>query len=165
MLTPRRILCCALFLTAAFNAPSAQTREQRADARANTAAAPKKQGEAPGAQTADTTPSGMVAFFSATTTACPAGWAEPAGPRGRLVLGVTDGSKVGLTLGSPMSDRTPPTHSHTYSAKVKMNSKSLQAGKGNNKDGAKAKTYELSKSTDAATLNLPFYQLVVCQKQ
>jgi hypothetical protein len=46
-----------------------------------------------------------------------------------------------------------------------MSSKSLQAGKGSNDDGAKAKTYELNKSTNEATLNLPFYQLVVCQKQ
>jgi hypothetical protein len=107
----------------------------------------------------------MVAFFSATTTACPSGWVAPDAPRGRLILGVIDGSKVGLSYGNPMSDKTPPTHSHTYSAKVKMGSKSLQANKGNNKDGAKAKTYDLDKSTDEATLKLPFYQLTICQKQ
>lgn len=166
MLTPRRLICCALFLTATFNAPSAQLRKQRADAVANTAsaAASKTHGEAPSAQTVDTTPSGMVAFFSATTTACPAGWVVVADPRGRLILGVIDGSKVGLLYGQPMADRTPPTHTHTYSAKIKMGSKSLQASKGGNKDGAKAKTYELNKSTDAATLGLPFYQLIFCQK-
>jgi hypothetical protein len=107
----------------------------------------------------------MVAFFSPTTTTCPTGWVAQAAPRGRLILGVTDGSKVGLTFGQPMADRTPPTHSHTYSANVKMGSKSIQAGKGGNKDGAKAKTYAINKSTDGATLNLPFYQLVICQKQ
>jgi hypothetical protein len=106
----------------------------------------------------------MVAFFSPTTTACPAGWVAQNAPRGRLILGVTSASRVGVTFGLPMGDRTPPIHSHTYSADVKMSSKSLQAGKGNNKDGAKAKTYKINKSTDAATLELPFYQLVICQK-
>ena len=121
--------------------------------------------EAGRSQSSDTSPVGMVAFFSPTTTGCPAGWVVPETPPGRLILGVTDGARVGKTLGTPMADRTPPTHSHIYSAKIKLNSKSLQAGSGKNKDGAKAKTYTLNASTAAATADLPFYQLVVCQKQ
>jgi hypothetical protein len=170
MLTPRSLISCALFLATTLAATFAQTTgvgTQRAAATTNTApvAASKMHSEASSPQGVDTTPAGMVAFFSPTTTACPAGWVAQAAPRGRLILGVTDGSKVGLTFGQPMADRTPPTHSHTYSANVKMGSKSIQAGKGGNKDGAKAKTYSMNKSTDGATLNLPFYQLVICQKQ
>ena len=115
-------------------------------------------------QSSDTSPAGMVAFFSPTTTGCPAGWWVPDAGRGRLILGVIDGNTVGRTLGLPMADRMPPTHTHTYSAKIKLNSKSLQAGSGKNKDGAKAKTYTLNAATQPATANLPFYQLVICQK-
>ena len=170
MLTPRSLISCALFLMTTFAATYAQTTgagRQRAAATTNSApaAAPKTRGEALSPQGSDTTPAGMVAFFSPTTTACPAGWAAQDAPRGRLILGVTDGSKVGRTYGQPMADKAPPTHTHTYSAKVKMGSKSLQANKGSNKDGAKAKTYDVKKSTGTATLDLPFYQLVICQKQ
>lgn len=171
MLTQRRLISCALFLATLPAATFAQTTEAAtlgaAAVTTHTAAAanPKTHAGASGSQGADTTPAGMVAFFSPTTTACPGGWIAQDAARGRLILGVIDGSKVGLTYGVPMADRTPPAHSHTYSAKVKMGSKSLQANKGGNKDGAKAKTYDINRSTDTATLGLPFYQLVVCQKQ
>jgi hypothetical protein len=168
MLTLQRLISCALFLTATFAATFAQTKEQGAVATTNIApaAASKTHGEALSPQAVDTTPAGMVAFFSPTTTACPAGWVAHDSSRGRLILGVIDGTRVGVTNDdTPMGDRTPPSHSHTYSASVKMSSKSLQAGKGGNKDGAKAKTYSLTSSTDGATLNLPFYQLTTCRKQ
>jgi hypothetical protein len=172
MLAPRRLISCAFFLVIMPAATFAQAREagtQRAAAATTTSApvaAPKIHSEARSTQGSDTTPAGMVAFFSPTTTACPAGWVARASAGGRLILGVTDGSKVGGTYGQAFADKTPPSHTHFYSAKIKMGSKSLQARKGNNKDGAKAKTYEMNnKFTDAATLDLPYYQLVICQKQ
>lgn len=171
MLTRRRLISCAFFLATLPAATFAQAAEAATPGTAAVAtnAAPgagsRTHAGAPGSQGADTTPAGMVAFFSPTTTACPEGWVAQNAASGRLILGVIDGSKVGLTYGPPMADRTPPTHSHTYSAKVKMGSKSLQANKGGNKDGAKSKTYDINKSTGAATLGLPFYQLVICQKQ
>jgi hypothetical protein len=164
MLTTPRLIFFALFLITTFITTAAQSPGV-ASAYTSPATASKTSSEVLSSQESDATPTGMVAFFSPTTTACPANWVVPQEVSGRLILGVTDASRVGVTYGLPMADKTPPVHSHTYSAKVKMSSKSLQAGKGNNDDGAKAKTYELNKSTNQTTLNLPFYQLVICQKQ
>lgn len=150
-----------LFLTAVFLSGRDESYAQNTKKKL----AIKASGKASRSQSADTSPAGMVAFFSPTTTGCPAGWFAPEISRGRLILGVTDAGRVGRTFGSPMPDRTPPTHIHAYSAKIKLGSKSLQAGSGKNKDGAKAKTYTINAQTDAATADLPFYQLVICQKQ
>ena len=156
-----RVLFFLLFLTAIFLSERGVTYAQST----NSKLAIKTSSEASSSQSSDTSPVGMVAFFSPTTTGCPAGWVTPDTLRGRLILGVTDGNRVGGITRAAMSDRTPPTHFHTYSAKIKLNYKSLQAGSGKNKDGARAKTYTFNPQTDSATPDLPFYQLVICQKQ
>jgi hypothetical protein len=156
-----KVLIFLLFMTAMFLSERFVTNAQSTDKKL----AIKTSSEASGSQNSDTSPVGMVAFFSPTTTGCPAGWVTPDTLRGRLLLGVTDGNRVGGLLRAAMGDRTPPTHFHTYSAKIKLSSKSLQAGSGNNKTGAKAKTYTINAQTDLATPDLPFYQLVICQKQ
>ena len=156
-----KVLIFLLAITAMFLSERVVTYAQSSDNKL----AIKTSTEASSSQSSDTSPVGMGAFFSATTTGCPAGWGTPDTLRGRLLLGVTDGDRVGGLLRAAMGDRTPPTHFHTYSAKIKINHKSLQAGSGKNKDGAKAKTYTINAQTDLGTPDLPFYQLVICQKQ
>jgi hypothetical protein len=156
-----KVLFFLLFLTAMFLSDRGVAYAQST----NSKLAIKTSSEARSSQNSDTTPIGMVAFFSPTTTGCPAGWVTPDTLRGRLIVGVTDGNRVGGITRGAMGDRVLPTHFHTYSAKIKLNSKSLQAGSGNNKAGAKAKTYTINAQTDLATPDLPFYQLVICQKQ
>jgi hypothetical protein len=117
----------------------------------------------PSPSTTDGTPPGMVAFFMA--TGCPAGWTVPTAAQGRLIVGVTTPSSVGLTLNDPMANQTPPTHTNDYSVTLSMSSKSISASTCCNNQGAAAKGYTVKGTTAAATSNLPFMQLPVCQKQ
>lgn len=116
-----------------------------------------------GSQGADSTPPGMVAFFM--TETCPAGWFVPASAQGRLIVGVTDASAVGLTVNAPMASGTAPTHQHGYSTTVNLNRKNIALANGSNNQGAKKGNYPVSGTTEPAASDLPFIQLTVCQKQ
>lgn len=59
----------------------------------------------------DFVPSGTIAFFG--TAACPAGWSEHAGSRGRYIVAMPAGGTVNGTIGSPMSNRQDRTHDHS----------------------------------------------------
>src|SRR5262245_30685047 len=72
------------------------------------------------AQSTDTSPSGMVAFFMATAAACPPGWTAATMAQGRLIVGVTNGSAVGTQVGTALTSQpgtgtAAPTHQHSYS--------------------------------------------------
>ena len=125
------------------------------------------------AQTPDTTPSGMVAFFMSSGAGCPAGWSLATNAQGRLLVGVATG--VGTVVDSPMADQTAPTHDHGYYPSVTLPSRNIAATHCCNNQGAHSGTYVLIKSagpprvpsvfTQQSTSNLPFIQLVICQKQ
>lgn len=129
------------------------------------------------AQTPDTTPSGMVAFFAAadpTTGACPAGWFVPPQAQGRLLVGVGDAATVGITSGTPMANATDPTHIHGYYPSITLAGQAiLGASGGKDHEGAHNGTYTLqtgsppvaSVFTLPSPSNLPYIQLIVCQKQ
>lgn len=118
---------------------------------------------ASGDTTEDTTPSGMVAFVSGNT--CPPGWVVPESAQGRLIIGVADPNAVGITVGTPLIDKTPPTHSHPFTANLVMSYQAVSAISCCNKSGAAAKTYSVSSTLATDTADLPFLQLPVCQKQ
>ena len=131
------------------------------------------------AQTADTTPSGMVAFFAAadpSTGSCPAGWFVPPQAQGRLLVGVTSPGAVGITVGTPMANATDPVHSHGYFPSITLAEQAVAGASGGlDHEGAHNGTYTLQASagpppvasvfTDPSPSNLPYIQLIVCQKQ
>jgi hypothetical protein len=111
----------------------------------------------------DATPPGMVAFFM--TETCPEGWVIPDKAPGRLIVGVTDPSAVGVTKNPALSNGATPAHDHVYATTVKIGSKKIALANGSNKQGARHGNYPVNSVTDAATLDLPFIQLTICQKQ
>jgi hypothetical protein len=126
------------------------------------------------AQQADQTPSGMVAFFMFSGAGCPAGWIPYAPGAGKLLLAVTNPQAVGGGQGDPMPDRTAPLHTHTFSTTVTITQKSIEADTGkNNHDAARSDETPAVPNNPPGTTNggtgestnLPFIQLVVCQKQ
>lgn len=109
-------------------------------------------------------PKGAVALFN--LASCPAGWTPAAYAAGRLLLATTDGARIGIQTGTPLGNAEDRKHDHSFTASVKVNSKSI-AGADSccNGSAAEAKTYDFSGKTDAATTSLPFIQLVICEKQ
>jgi hypothetical protein len=119
----------------------------------------------------DLTPSGMVAFFMMSGTACPSGWTAPPEVQGRLILGVTDPARVGQQVGSPLADQTPPAHSHTFQTTISLSVYNVALAGGPNSDAAGAQTDNVPSSPPGTTnggtadpSNLPFIQLVACRK-
>ncbi|HLJ86067.1 MAG TPA: hypothetical protein VKZ53_04550 [Candidatus Angelobacter sp.] len=112
----------------------------------------------------DDTPSGMVAVF--TTPSCPAGWVIPANAQGRLMVGVTDPTTVGVTVNDPIANQTDPTHGHNpITGSSNFDSKSIAAANCCNTQGAASGTQQATAQVVPTGSNLPFIQLSVCQKQ
>lgn len=116
-------------------------------------------GETP---TNDEVPAGAVAFFGG--GACPEGWAPSSEAEGRAIVGVTDGTMVGVTVGKPLGDHEDRTHEHGFSAGVNISSKGTLAADGDNNDGAAARTYKVSGVSSAKTSGLAFVQVQACEK-
>jgi hypothetical protein len=114
----------------------------------------------------------MVGFFMMSGTTCPDGWTAPPEAQGRLILGVTDPARVGNKIGTPMSDQTPPVHSHLFQTTISLSERDLQLDSGCcNGDGAATQTANVPSSPPGTTgggagetSNLPFIQLVACRK-
>jgi hypothetical protein len=124
------------------------------------------------AQSTDETPSGMVAFFMMSGATCPTGWAIPQAAQGRLLLGVTDSSRVGGTVGTPLGDQAQPLHLHTFQTTLPAAGAGIDANYCCNDIGAQSGTYTVPDDAPGKTnggqtdsANLPFIQLLVCQKQ
>lgn len=107
-------------------------------------------------------PSGMIAFFGG--GACPPGWVAADEVEGRLVVGVTEPSEVGVMVGAPLADREDRGHFHTLAANVTLSSKDVVAFDGSNDDGAAARTYVASGAAAAQTSGLPFVQVRACAR-
>ncbi|WNM59189.1 hypothetical protein [Candidatus Nitrospira allomarina] len=112
----------------------------------------------------DGTPSGMVAFF--TTTSCPPGWNVATNVQGRAVVAVQNSSDLGVTVGTPLQDKTAPGHIHSYKTDITLPTKHAALATGGSDDRyAKSGKYTISGDMQEATSDLPFIQLVVCQKE
>ena len=111
-------------------------------------------------------PVGMVAFFMQSGD-CPTGWKRIDIVKGRMLLGTTDPSLVGVSSSAtPILNETPPVHQHDYSISASWSHKSIGlATGGGDGEGTKKGTHRGSGTTGNATLNLPFMQVLVCEKE
>ena len=112
----------------------------------------------------DGVPSGTIAFFG-TGTACPNGWADATQVAGRAIVGATEPSAVGVTVGSPLGDREDRTHTHAFTGTLTLAPQGIAGANGGNNSGAAAGAYPIAGTSEPATSGLPFVQLRACVKQ
>lgn len=119
-------------------------------------------GPAPAAPQPDDAPSGLVAYFPGGK--CPAGWNKATFMEGRLAVGVIDGAASGATVGTPLGDLEDRPHTHDFAANVTLDSATVLAINGGNKDGAAAGTYTVKGTSSPSVSGLPFLQMQACVK-
>jgi hypothetical protein len=124
------------------------------------------------AQTAaDTTPPGMVAFFTGSSCPSQGDWSVATVAQGRLLVGVSNASTVGVQVGRTMADQQSPQHYHSYGGAVILPGKGILGAQSswdwlNNHQGAASGGYWTDGDTQNVNpaWNIPFIQLAVCQK-
>lgn len=110
-------------------------------------------------------PSGTLLFFSA--AACPPGWTQPALTQGRFLVGLPDGAKSGLSFGAP-SLTTTESRPHRHSAKgsIQTTSHGIALASGSGAGGyARNDRYDFTAMSSETAVDLPYVQLLQCQKQ
>lgn len=131
------------------------------------------------------TPSGAVMFFN--LGACPAGWTELAGARGRYIVGLPVGGTLAATVGTALSnteDRATGQHTHTVSDPGHMHSSPvpdrstansstppgatyytpLGLNSGDTVTGSNTTGITVGSAGAVAGTNSPYIQLLACQK-
>lgn len=112
----------------------------------------------------DGVPVGTVAFF-APGTDCPTGWMPFDPASGRMIVGVAEPGAVGRTVGSPLTDREDRTHTHEFSGTVALNPRAIAGANGGNNQGAAARSYTVSGSTQPSASGQAFIQLRACVRR
>jgi len=102
----------------------------------------------------------MITYFTLRSS-CPPGWTQVA--EGQLVVAVTDGKSVGVSVGSPLGDKEDRTHAHQITGSVTLQQDTISAAGGSNNQGACHDTYPISGTANESTSQLPFAQLLLCQ--
>ena len=125
-----------------------------------------RDGSTPGEDAAplagDAIPQGAVTFFA--VKQCPKGWSPFSPGEGRSIVPTVADAVPGATSGKPLADGEDRLHHHGYAGTVTPAEVSFVGvvGGGNPLAGAGAVMY--SGTTDDASSNLPYVQLLVCQK-
>jgi hypothetical protein len=111
----------------------------------------------------DSLPTGAISFFS--TSVCPTGWAPYEAGEGRTIVPVPPGAGVGATVGTPLASGEDRTHTHPFKGSVALGQTSFVAvgGVGTSNVGAEAGAGFVL-LTKPGSSNLPYVQLLVCQK-
>lgn len=120
------------------------------------------------AQTTDTSPTGMVAYF-ATQSECPTGWKEATYLQGRLALGITDTTSwtPGKQVGTALANVTAPSHEHPFAVTLSLGENELKYGDcgGDNSGGAQKGDYTVNGPAKNNDPDLPLFQILACEKQ
>ncbi len=111
----------------------------------------------------DGLPTHAVAWFS--TQACPLGWTAVDEAAGRTILPTPTGGTLGATLGAPLRTGERRTHGHAAKTKVDVPAQSFAAIGGSGNDGlASAGSLDVDVPLDPASSELPYVQLLACEK-
>lgn len=116
------------------------------------------------APSGDPPPAGVTVFVE--SNVCPVGWASSTLTEGRFLVGLPDGASPAAFGGDPLRSLENREHTHTYSGSLNTDSAGIAlttgcCAKGYGKDG----TYSYSGTTRRAAANLPYIQLLQCEKQ
>jgi hypothetical protein len=119
------------------------------------------------AASADTSPTGMVAFFP--QSECPVGWEPATYAQGRLLLGVTDLTTytLGKQVGAALANLTAPSHEHAFAVTLTLSEKEEGWGVcgGGNEEGAAKGTYTVNGPALHNDPDLPLFQILACEKK
>ncbi|MEO0421835.1 MAG: hypothetical protein AAF184_05835 [Pseudomonadota bacterium] len=107
-------------------------------------------------------PAHTVAFFD--TSTCPTGWVEAEYAKGRLLVARAAGDEVGVQVGDPLTANEVRHHEHHYEIDIRLPPKSISAAAGSTSGGAKRGTYTLKGNTATESVDLPFVQLIACER-
>ena len=109
-------------------------------------------------------PLGTLMFFQ--SAACPAGWGRAGSTQGRILIGLPEGGTAGQPFGGkPLAAAERRTHHHAFSGMVKTSSHGIALASGGAAGGyAKDGTLPYQGTTDEQDSELPYLQLLQCQK-
>ncbi len=107
-------------------------------------------------------PDGAVAFHQGTS--CPAGWQPLVDAQGRFLVGRTDGTQVGVTVGAPLAQGEDRTHTHGYATTVDIGSTGVAGLSGCCTDVGAAGTQSVGGTADAAHAGPPRIAQLACQR-
>jgi hypothetical protein len=123
-------------------------------------------------------PPRLVTFFFTPLADCPGGWQEVVDARGRLVMATTDPAHAGKVWGQPFRPAQPPEHRHSTTFELPYDSKNLtEARLSYVAHGGRPAVFFLQPwrgiggipkpspvVSGPSTLELPYMQMVVCEK-
>ena len=110
-------------------------------------------------------PVGTLLFFAA--SACPQGWTQPALSQGRFLVGLPEGAKSGLAFGAPSLTTTEArAHRHGGKGSIQTGSHGIALASGSGAGGyVRNDRYAFSVMSTTSIVDLPYVQLLQCQKQ
>ncbi len=105
---------------------------------------------------------GTLAFMPG--DACPTGWHVLESARGRLIKGTSEGSQVGLTVGTALTSTQPPVHTHAFTTQISIAATDISGATACCTGGfGMAGTHPLSGSTEPAADGMPTVHEVLCE--
>jgi hypothetical protein len=112
-----------------------------------------------------TVPSGAVTFFG--SLYCPSGWSQTITTVGRFLVGLPANGTPGAAFGGdPLGALENRTHTHAFSGNFSTDSSGVGLGSGCCAHGyGQNNTYPYSGTSSPAAANVPYIQLLQCQKQ
>jgi hypothetical protein len=109
-------------------------------------------------------PSGMMTFF-ANVSACPSSWTQVAVTQGRFIVGLPDGAVAGLTFGgSALGSLEQRSHAHTVRGSLVTGTYNIALASGNGTGFTRTGTYPFNTTSSTTSADLPYLQLLHCQK-
>jgi hypothetical protein len=109
-------------------------------------------------------PSGMMVFFANTTT-CPSGWAQAAVTQGRMLVGLPNQGGAGLPFGgNALGSLEQRSHTHPVNGTLATVSYGIALAGDSGTDFAAHGSYTFSVTSSSTPADLPYLQLLHCQK-
>lgn len=111
----------------------------------------------------DAFPAGAVSFFN--RLACPPGWSPFNDAAGRMIVSANAGLPRGTTMGEPFSSGEDRTHKHKLSGSGSVTAATTLGGDpGPNGLFTPGGAFAFATTSDPASANIPYRQLLVCKK-
>ncbi|MDC3955503.1 hypothetical protein [Polyangium jinanense] len=111
----------------------------------------------------DTLPEGAVSFFK--KLACPEGWKPYEPATGRTIVAASEEFPSGATVGEPLASQEERTHSHAIAATVEIPAVSYVGAPGGGNAGVgQAGAVSFATTSELASDDIPYVQLLVCRK-